>query len=203
MATPVIPNPVLILYPNFSIPEGSFTTIIYFETASPITNAAGLAATVDAFSTSFATVINPCLSTACTYLGTRAVYENGTGQMEYFTNVGSGSGTSGDNPLPIQDCFEVRKVTGLRGRSKRGRNFFSGLSEDDVTNGQLNDGNIASFQALQSFMGADVTASSNTLHWRHWDRKNNVLVPITAAVCIDRLVSRRDRAKKEKYLPIG
>jgi len=47
------------------------------------------------------------------------------------------SGGRGDQPVPPQVAFCVTHLTGLTGRSRRGRTYFGILSEADVANGYL------------------------------------------------------------------
>lgn len=47
-------------------------------------------------------------------------------------NTNSGYGTNAANPLPAQVAFAVQRISGLTGRSARGRIFVTGLSLNQV-----------------------------------------------------------------------
>jgi hypothetical protein len=98
--------------------------------------------------------------------------------------------------LPDEACLIVQKRTGTIGRSKRGRWFFCGLSEVMQNAGEIDIEYRGQAIDLANGLSSDVTVTSGfstILHARHYDHKNNMMLPITKCYAIRTLGSRRDR----------
>jgi hypothetical protein len=94
--------------------------------------------------------------------------------------------------LPRQDAIVIQKTTGQFGRANQGRIFISGVAETMQVNGEL--ANVARPLAknVADFLGADRTFAL-PMNSRHWNRKLNTFVPITACFAIIELKSQRNR----------
>lgn len=202
MPSPVIPKPVMIFRPIFHCQEGDWSNLLYASIDGAVDSLEEVKAITDAVATAFGPKVADVMAVGVSMQGMWSRYITATNDWEYFTVEGSFEGERPGNTLPIQDCFEIRKLTGAAGRAKRGRYFFSGLSVDDVSNGLIENEISSPLLTLAGFLAADVHVGDRTVHWRHWDRKDNMLVPISNCTVVRRLVSRRDRAKKEAYTPI-
>jgi hypothetical protein len=98
--------------------------------------------------------------------------------------------------LPDEVCIIVQKRTGNTGRAKRGRWFFCGLSEQMQNAGEVDfqyRDDVKSFADLLSTSIVVTTGFSTTLNARHYDRKDNILMPITKCYALRTMGSRRDR----------
>lgn len=175
--------------------QWSFT--LYWAPASPLTDAFDLATEADSFFDYFGPHLANVISDQAQAIGCYLRYTNATVDLEAFSTGVALDGTISGEELPIQDCIAIRRLTGKPGRSKRGRIFLSSISEESVQFNHLIGGHIATFQVLAADISADKTFLT-TWHARHWDRKNNVMEPITQAKVLLRTVSRRDR---ERYVP--
>lgn len=100
--------------------------------------------------------------------------------------------------LPDEAALIVQKRTGQAGRTKRGRWFFSGLSEQCQNAGEIDIEWRQTFKDFANVLSNDVTVStgfSTVMHARHLDNKNSVLEPITKCYAIRTLGTRKDRRK--------
>lgn len=200
---PPIPKPVVIMSFLTTMTEGTAKNTFYYAPTGTIATVSVLLSLVNSFGAAFFDVMSPLLSAECNVHGAYGRYESTTMDIEAFATTASQAGTIAGDALPIQDCFEVRKLTSKPGRDARGRLFFSGLSEDDVQYGKIKAVRFDSIGDLCGQIAANIVVGDVTLQPRHWSRKISTLYPITQTVPVSRLVSRRDRAKKEPYLPIG
>lgn len=100
--------------------------------------------------------------------------------------------------LPDEVCLIVQKRTGNIGRSKRGRWFFTGLSEQIQNAGEVDAAVRASVKVFADTLSNDITVSSGfstVLHARHYDKLNHALLPITKCYAIRTMGTRRDRRR--------
>lgn len=98
--------------------------------------------------------------------------------------------------LPDEASLIIQKRTGNRARSKNGRWFFCGLSEQMQNAGQIDAQQTGLAITIATLLSDDVTVSSGfstVLHARHYDHKNSALLPITKCYAIRTLGTRRDR----------
>lgn len=103
--------------------------------------------------------------------------------------------------LPDEVCLIIQKRTGNTGRSKYGRWFFTGLSEKVQNAGQVDQEMIANAKTLAASLSDDITVSTGfatVLHARHWDKKNNVMLPITKCYVVRAIGTRKDRRRPLK-----
>lgn len=117
-----------------------------------------------------------------------------------------GSETAGltiADQMPDDVVLMVQIRTGQAGRSKRGRRFFSGIGERIQNSGKIVDDHYPSITTFANSLNSDVTnislptaGGAGTAHARHWDRKNNLLHPITKTYVLGCMMSRMDRRPK-------
>lgn len=110
------------------------------------------------------------------------------------------SGIGNIDTLPDDVVLMIQLRTGQAGRPKRGRRFFSGMSEVIQNDGRIVNAHRAACTNLANSLNVDVatvglpTAGGTTdLHARHWDRKNNLLHPITKTYVMGCMMSRMNR----------
>jgi hypothetical protein len=107
--------------------------------------------------------------------------------------------------MPDETCLIFQRVTGVNGRSKRGRIFIAGISETVNAAGRVTpllrpdviaiaEGGTAHVPV--SYSGSedpgDIAWEAN-LNLRHYDRKNNMLIPVVKMLALDIIGSRIDR----------
>lgn len=84
------------------------------------------------------TALVPGTSASVNYTGVR-VYDMRSDQAPVvYVNTSAGPGQGGAEFTPISDCIVLTLRTAERGRSGRGRLYFSGLSETSITLGLWN-----------------------------------------------------------------
>lgn len=202
MPSPVIPKPVF----TFTVPTQMTEGIAYNKFYGVVTGVVGgyedVLAITDAACQKFFPKWSACISSDCLIGPATGRYQSATMDVEAFATFAAANGEIEGDPLPIQDCFEIRKLTGKPGRDMIGRSFFSGLAELDQEYGKLKSERYAALNLFLGVQNSDLIIGDRTVSWRHWSRKQNILVPLSGGAVISRLVSRRDRAKKEKYVPI-
>ena len=140
----------------------------------------------------------------------QASYQNGGGSaIEVQTSAAPAAGTISeslldDDPgsadeLASETAVIFKKLTGLPGRKNRGRWFFGGCGEAVNYAGVVDVAYHTAALALCGVLASDVTVASGggyaggVWHARHWNRKDNVLVPIQVVKCDTVLGTRRDR----------
>lgn len=198
----VIPKPVFRLQILTHMTEGVSSNMLYGVITGVVSGDEDLLAITNAVATTVAPALAACLSAECEIIEVNGRYTTATNDYRAISTNETTDGAIAGDALPIQDCFELRKITGLFGRSEMGRLFFSGMSEDDVQFGQIKAVRKAALDNLSQALKNDVAVGDRTVSWRHWSRKGNLLSPLTAVYQISRMVSRRDRAKRERYLPM-
>lgn len=203
LPSPVIPKPVVIITVHTSMTEGHAYNNLYYKPTGTIANVSTVQAIANAAATALYGQWSDCLSSNCVMSGLKARYQDGTHDYEAITTNANVTGNVDGDALPIQDCFEIQKRTGLAGRTARGRWFISGLSEEDQEFGKLKEDRQADIIALGNALNTPLTNGDVTLQPVHWERKTNTLVSMAECIGIIRLVSRRDRSKKEPYIPIS
>lgn len=113
------------------------------------------------------------------------------------TPESDGAGDSEDI-LPDECALIIQRRTGKRGRSKYGRLYIGGLSEKIQYAGEISSAYRAECVAIATAVPQDIAvagAFTSVLHARHWDRKNNVMEPVTKAYAVNGIGSRRDRRR--------
>lgn len=198
-----IPIPVLIISFSTQLTEGTAYNKLYYTVTGTIATGSVLQGLLDTFCDPFYTLLGACVSAECIVAGGYARYITSTSDLEAYSGIDAVAGSIAGDALPIQDCFEIRRLTGKPGRDARGRLFFSGISEDDVQYGKIKEVRFTALEALSTKLVANIVEGDITAKPVLWSRKLSVLYPITSGVTVGRMVSRRDRAKKEKYVPIG
>jgi hypothetical protein len=108
-----------------------------------------------------------------------------------------------EDDMPLDNALVVQKKTGLRGRSNQGRLFIAGLSEKSFWRGELNQLFYVKAKALAAKVNTDINVANGgyntTLHARHWNRKENVMRPITKVYVVKVVGSRMDRRPRGLY----
>lgn len=103
--------------------------------------------------------------------------------------------------MPDESVLIIQKRTGNTSRSKNGRWFFSGLSEQMQNAGIIDPEMTANAKALADLLSTDITVSvgfSTVLHARHFDQKNSNLLPITKCYALRVIGTRKDRRRPLK-----
>lgn len=144
-----------------------------------VKNTAGLGATLAAIaagmSTVFADDLRQCLNQESTYRGASAQVVGLAPSMIVYSNEGSGVGTGGLEPEASQAAGLFKLVTGLPGRTNRGRKYIPFMSEADVTtDGLLSAGYTADLTTLATLFtnqhlivsGADTTTLEPVIYHR-------------------------------------
>lgn len=195
MPAPVIPNPVLIFVARVLTLNGAFANISYWEPTSSITTSAALNTMCNDFNTAFSALYAAVMNTGTRYIGCEVTYKNGATLLNGSKGV-IVAGTLANTPVSDQNAVVIRKLTGKAGRQNRGRYFIGGMDSscfdldlpDEVAAAM-----VTPYRNLAAAYGADKTLNGQVVHARHWDRKNNQLVPITECKISSRIASRDDR----------
>jgi hypothetical protein len=172
------------------------TSSFYWEATSQNVNASNIVAACDAFKSQLAAVLCPLLSTSCALnvVSARVFAQNAVIEGLSTTAANTGQEDSTDC-LPMSSTLVVAKKTTQFGRSKQGRYFFAGIGEAVQENGLVASGYVNAAKALATFLGADRTFTV-PFHARHWDRKNNVFVPISSCLALSKIGTLRSRNKR-------
>lgn len=199
---PPIPKPVYRVSWLTKMTEGQAYNMLYGKITGVVSGTEDVLAITNVVHDNLFDVLSACLSAEVTLDGMLGRYTTATNDWEAYSTGDPAVGVITGDALPIQDTFEIRRLTGLAGRDARGRLFFSGMAVTDTEFGQVKTVRDSALNALASFLRTNVVIGDRTIQWQHWSRKNSTLEPITGTVPIRRLVSTRGRAKKEKYFPI-
>lgn len=97
----------------------------------------------------------PLMSNDCSYIGSTAVDMSAEGQEGVEVNLSTpeegGNVVAG---LPLNVTAAVKFLTGFTGRSNRGRNYFVGLGENQVTGNTLESAAITAIQGAYDALGS-------------------------------------------------
>lgn len=122
------------------------------------------------------------------------------GQFESFCTTGCTGGESG-NVLPSNVTLAIKKITNLRGRSFRGRNYFYGLAEDQVSGDTVNSSVVTAIaDAYGLLVGPDAMLTGATwavvsyCNGKTW-RTSAVVSSIIGVSVDDTIDSQRRRLK--------
>lgn len=203
MPTPFVPGPnVLQCEVRGDAQTIPVENVLYFQHATGITpvNAQSL---VNALAVYFDANMGATLPTA---VDLNEVYGTDlTTQVSptYTSTPGlMANGTQAGDPLPRNNTLSISFRTAGRGKSSRGRNYWLGFVESQVTQSQVNSGVVtAIISAYNGLIGTGALDAGWT--WGVFSRKANgawrttgLFQPITAAVVADALVdSQRGRLK--------
>lgn len=191
---PLYPGPDIATFTTyFKAGEGPpWSTTTYWQAASTQISQANALAAAEAYHTQFAEVVSLLLATSVKVASTRVrVFLSGSLiEAEHAEEIPGAGGTA--EALPRQDCIVIQRRTASFGRSYQGRIFLSGIAEAVQTNGEISNASRADAKEVATFLGADRTFNV-PFHARHWNRKMNTFVPISACYAVIELKSRRDR----------
>lgn len=202
MPSPVLPRPVLVVKMETIMTEGVAFNTFYGAVTGTMSTYADVLTVANAVAVAFYPKLAACLTADCVVGGLQARWLTLTADITAFASTASVTGSVLGDSLPIQDCFEIRKITGLAGRTNVGRWFFSGMGDQDTEFGKVKSVRWPAVDALATTLATTLSAGDKTVTWKHWSRKTTVLENIVQTYGVQRLVSRRDRAKRERYLPI-
>lgn len=212
---PPIPTPVIVCDLVQVTPAGFRRNRFYF---SPTVNPTGITQ-LEAVANRCLTVLTADIKLLCTTVVKFARAEcqfKGTGGEEFEANStiagvpgalaatipgALGEEATDTDTLPDDVVLIIQKRTGSKGRGKRGRWFFSGLSEQIQNDGLLTQDGPGLAKAAADNFSADIAvtgAFTTTLHARHWDRKDSLLLPITKCYAIATLGSRMERRRPHR-----
>jgi len=115
-----------------------------------------------------------------------------TTQTGFATEYATGlpiAGTKVSASMPNSVSVTIKKATAKRGRSYRGRMFFIGLTEDNVTNNIINSGLTTTFgnffAAIDSIAisaGGPAILSVRSLYNGNAPRSEGILTPVTSFI---------------------
>jgi hypothetical protein len=164
--------------------------------------------------TTFAAQVAALMPTTHSVLRVDARYYSGVLDLEAPSNTAAvpgtipTGGTVAVDAMPDEAALILRVQTGKLGRSKRGRRFISGLSEDINAGGAVATGARARCVALATKVAQDIEVTSDDaqfvtfLHARHYDRKFAKLEVITKCWALSAIGTRKDRRKPLALVPI-
>lgn len=111
-----------------------------------------------------------------------------------ITHPLAGSSDVGESDaLPDWDALLIRRSTGKRQRQHRGRLFIPCIAEDVNKGGVLQNEHYSTANDLAAFLSTDQMAGPTSWHARHWNKKDNVLEPITQCLVNVNFTTRKDR----------
>lgn len=124
----------------------------------------------------------------------------GAGLISSPMDSSEDGGSETEDVMPDGSAIIIQKKTGKRGPSKQGRLFIGGIAEAVNFAGEVTPGLVATTKVLAGKVAADITINTGgvvtVLHARHWDRKNNIMEPITKTYVVKGLADlNRRRAK--------
>lgn len=111
--------------------------------------------------------------------------------------------STSEDIMPDDTALILQKKTGLRGRANQGRVFIGGMSEKVQFAGEVTELYIEKVKTLAGKLNTSITVNgsgySSPIHGRHWNRKDNVMRPITKVYAVKAIGSRMDRRPKLLY----
>lgn len=164
----------------YSVSSGTITETTMFQVIS------------DAFYNALILPWKTALSSATTIRGCFSEFSDGTNVWTtntYQNNSGSGLA----DPWPEDVALVVRKQTADGTPSGKGRWYFTGGGQVDVTGSYLNASGQADWQAFAIELKAPIIAGGVTLSPAHFSRKTGLLYPILQTPVIALMGTRRRR----------
>lgn len=196
MPFPATPFILARIYYNIAS-EHQCENIYYLEPVGTGIGQPQLDSACAAFSAAMGALYIAYLTDSCTYVGSRFSFYNGTAELESFSSSGAGAGSITGDTMPGETAIEIQRRTGLRGRQNRGRVYLAGFGEEYGNDGVVDptsDTGVA-VKAIATYTGADKTFGSIAIHWRHYNRKDSLMVPVQVMRAMDVLVQQRKRRK--------
>lgn len=125
------------------------------------------------------------------------------GQLTTPAPAGTGEGEDNDEDsediLPDEVSLVIQLKTGIGGRANQGRRFITGLSEKIQYAGEVTPDFYPKVLALAAKIKAPfnitIAAGTESMLPAHWNRKANVMKPVTACYVVNAMGTRRDRRK--------
>lgn len=191
-------SPFIILRPYVSSTYRVFSENIYYlEPASTGITQSILQATADAAGSALGAKYLPYMGAGSTFNGVKVTYHYGAILLEAESISGAGEGAIDVDLLPDEVALEMQRRTGLAGRQHRGRIYLCCGTEAYGSDGVVLTGSATAtaLKALATFTGADVTWGGVVWHWRHFNRKDNVMEAVTQMRAMNVVVSQRRRRK--------
>jgi hypothetical protein len=145
----------------------------------------------------------PIADTSQLLIACIATYHNLGTTYEATSTIASAYGTGSDGfPAPDSLALEIKKVTGLTGRTNRGRAFVPCLTATMIAGDVIAPGFIDKCEAIASFFGADQTFATVICHSRHFANKINTLQVIKQCSAIRKFFWRRRRERLVPATPL-
>lgn len=104
--------------------------------------------------------------------------------------------------MPPETALVIRKLTGKAGRKNRGRLFIPCISEQIVHEGIVDSLNYIGVRQAIAALFEPIAVGAATYAPSHWNRVDNILVPITLMGANQFVRTRKDRAWKQRPLMI-
>lgn len=214
MPQPPIPSSVLVADLCVRTPHRMLRTRTYWTSDTAPENETQLTVIADAIKTAFTNALPNVLPDTnyfsrveCKWYGAgnafffaNSVAAEGPGLIDVPDGPSEDGGSESEDVMPDSTGVIIQKKTGKRGPSKQGRIFIGGIAEKTQYGGQIAEGYESYFKTLAGKFSADITINAggvNTvLHARHWDRKNNVMEPITKTYVVKGTTDLKRRKTK-------
>jgi hypothetical protein len=133
---------------------------LWFKKASPITSA-DLTTLCTALNSWVIAEMLPNQGSTVTYNGSEAVdmtTAGGTGVLVPVTSGNTGGIAGGG--LPTNVTASVKFLTGLTGRSHRGRNYFIGLTNSGISGDELLSGSVTNILGIYDALGSYLVSTA-------------------------------------------
>lgn len=195
-ATPILRT----IYHYSDESNNSMSTTAYWEPDTLYLTSTNMVTVAnDAFDQGIA-VLAHVMPIICFISHCHVLYTSGGPGGDFFEGVSTHAAAPGtiatQDTLPPEAALIIRRRTGQQGRDKRGRMFIGCIAEGIQTDGVIDVANVAAARAVAGFFGADRTFGGIVNHARHWDRKTNTMIAISACVAMRHLGTRRDRNRR-------
>jgi len=174
--------------------KNPFVNVLYYrQNAVFAADAAEAAALCGLIDMSVGVQLINCIAADCNYMRT-TLRLNNAGVVYDATDAGSaGAGVIGTESLPDYCAAIIRKRTDTGGRTGRGRWFFGCIAETWNDTGILTAAAQMGYLGLQTALVQNQVTANGTWVPCHHSRKDDTLVPITAATLITTLATLRRR----------
>jgi hypothetical protein len=201
-----IPEPVFIMTVHCTTKQGYFSNVSYWEASTPPTTSSNVDAMCAAAAVILAPLYSAVMNFQAKFQGITAIYKASPSEVVGSDSTHEVDGTLATAKMSDQNAVVIRKLTGMAGRQNQGRFFVGGLdaaivdtnAEDEIDPGDP----LTAFRAIASAYGADMNMGYSVCHARHWNRRDNILQPITECRVSSRIASRRDRRRHAYNLPL-
>jgi hypothetical protein len=168
----------------------------YNLTGTPIDGSTDLVAIATAIYSGLTTTWAAAITTSEKILGVSLEMGDGTGNVWSTVFYSTTDGTGISSPMPEDVAVVVRKKTAIGTASGKGRWYFYGAGQGDVSGSYLAPAGVTDWQAFAVALKATVTAGAYTLKPSHFSKKTNLFTEILDTPVVGLLGTRRRRRGK-------